>query len=180
MIKEGDLLEFELTAERALRVTVMKSSTVTRKPKKIDVPGLQASQSKKKVYRPMPELSRSMMLTGHEGVAMSDLLIPAAAAAAAQGLPIRLPDVSATQARTLSSMFYVFCPAHLMLCQIGNDYCPALLLLNNALYCLTAGAGHIQIVCCVIIHTGSSFDMLAGNTSTLQTPLPAAVISCRI
>ncbi len=97
-IKEGDLLEFELTPERALRVTVMKSSTVTRKPKKMGVPELQASLAKKKVYRGgMPELSRSMMLTGQEGVAMSDLLLPAAAAAAAQGLPIRLPDVNATQ-----------------------------------------------------------------------------------
>lgn len=37
------------------------------------------------------------MLTGQEGVAMSDLLVPAAAAAAVQGLPIRLPDVNATQ-----------------------------------------------------------------------------------
>ena len=92
------MLEFELTPERALRVTVMKSSTVTRKPKKMGVPELQASLAKKKVYRGgMPELSRSMMLTGQEGVAMSDLLLPAAAAAAAQGLPIRLPDVNATQ-----------------------------------------------------------------------------------
>lgn len=96
-IKEGDLLEFELTAERALRVTVMKSSTVTRKPKKLGVPELQASMAKKKAYRGLPDLSRTMMLTGQEGVAMSDLLIPAAAAAAAQGLPIRLPDVNATQ-----------------------------------------------------------------------------------
>lgn len=96
-IKEGDLLEFELTPERALRVTVMKSSTVTRKPKKMGVPELQASLAKKKVYRGLPDLSRTMMLTGQEGVAMSDLLVPAAAAAAVQGLPIRLPDVNATQ-----------------------------------------------------------------------------------
>lgn len=96
-IKEGDLLEFELTAERALRVTVMKSSTVTRKPKKLGVPELQASMAKKKAYRGLPDLSRTLMLTGQEGVAMSDLLLPAAAAAAAQGLPIRLPDVNATQ-----------------------------------------------------------------------------------
>ena len=101
-IKEGDLLEFELTAERALRVTVMKSSTVTRKPKKMGVPELQASLAKKKVYRGvMPDLSRSMMLTGQEGVAMSDLLGSAAAAAAAQGLPIRLPDINATQVHLL-------------------------------------------------------------------------------
>ena len=99
-IKEGDLLEFELTAERALRVTVMKSSTVTRKPKKMGVPELQASLAKKKVYRGgMPELSRSMMLTGQEGAAMSDLLVPAAAAL--QGLPIRLPDINATQVQPL-------------------------------------------------------------------------------
>ena len=96
-IKEGDLLEFELTVERNLRVTVMKSSTVTRKPKKLAVPELQAGLAKKKQYRGIPDLGRSMMLTGQEGVAMSDLLLPAAAAAAAQGLPIRLPDVNATQ-----------------------------------------------------------------------------------
>ena len=110
-IKEGDLLEFELTAERALRVTVMKSSTVTRKPKKLGVPELQASMAKKKAYRGLPDLSRTMMLTGQEGVAMSDLLIPAAAAAAAQGLPIRLPDVNATQVSLLSLPLCMLAPA---------------------------------------------------------------------
>lgn len=35
------------------------------------------------------------MLTGQEGAAISDLLVPAAAAL--QGLPIRLPDINATQ-----------------------------------------------------------------------------------
>ncbi|KAL3151999.1 hypothetical protein ABBQ32_001119 [Trebouxia sp. C0010 RCD-2024] len=94
LIKEGDLLEFELTAERALRVTVMKSSTVTRKPKKLGVPELQANMAKKKAYRGLPP---NMLMPGQEAVAMSDLLLPAAAAAAAQGLPIRLPDVNATQ-----------------------------------------------------------------------------------
>lgn len=94
-IKEGDLLEFELTQERALRVTVMKSSTVTRKPKKLAVPELAASMAKKKAYR--GQLPHGMMMPGQETVAMSDLLLPAAAAAAAQGLPIRLPDVNATQ-----------------------------------------------------------------------------------
>ena len=94
-IKEGDLLEFELTQERALRVTVMKSSTVTRKPKKLAVPELQASMAKKKTYR--GGMHPGMMIPGQEAVAMSDLLLPAAAAAAAQGLPIRLPDVNATQ-----------------------------------------------------------------------------------
>ncbi|KAL3142821.1 hypothetical protein ABBQ38_003117 [Trebouxia sp. C0009 RCD-2024] len=94
LIKEGDLLEFELTAERALRVTVMKSSTVTRKPKKLGVPELQANMAKKKGYRGLPP---NMLMPGQEAVAMSDLLLPAAAAAAAQGLPIRLPDVNATQ-----------------------------------------------------------------------------------
>ncbi len=96
------MLEFELTTERALRVTVMKSSTVTRKPKKMGVPELQASLAKKKYQRGgIADINRSMMLTGQEGVAMSDLLLPAAAAAAAQGLPIRLPDVNATQASQL-------------------------------------------------------------------------------
>ena len=88
------MLEFELTPERALRVTVMKSSTVTRKPKKLGVPELQANMAKKKVYRGLPP---NMLIPGQEAVAMSDLLLPAAAAAAAQGLPIRLPDVNATQ-----------------------------------------------------------------------------------
>ena len=103
-IKEGDLLEFELTLERNLRVTVMKSSTVTRKPKKMAPSELQATINKKKTYRnlPMDQLSRSMMLTGQEGI-LPDLLLPAAAAAAAaaQGLPIRLPDVSAAQVTRL-------------------------------------------------------------------------------
>lgn len=96
-IKEGDLLEFELTLERNLKVTVMKSSTVTRKPKKM-APSELASIAKKKAYRnlPMDQLSRSMMLTGQEGI-LPDLLLPAAAAAAASGMPIRLPDVSAAQ-----------------------------------------------------------------------------------
>lgn len=106
LIKEGDLLEFELTAERALRVTVMKSSTVTRKPKKLGVPELQANMAKKKGYRGLPP---NMLMPGQEAVAMSDLLLPAAAAAAAQGLPIRLPDVNATQVQAyLWSVVAVF------------------------------------------------------------------------
>lgn len=100
-IKEGDLLEFELTPERALRVTVMKSSTVTRKPKKLGPPEMQASLAKKKGGYNRANLSndiaRTMMLTGHDGVNMNDLLLPAAALATAQGMPIRLPDVNATQ-----------------------------------------------------------------------------------
>ena len=73
----------------------MKSSTVTRKPKKLAMPELQASMAKKKTYR--GGMHPGMMIPGQEAVAMSDLLLPAAAAAAAQGLPIRLPDVNATQ-----------------------------------------------------------------------------------
>ena len=115
-IKEGDLLEFELTPERALRVTVMKSSTVTRKPKKLGMPEMQASLAKKKGgYNRgglSNEIARTMMLTGHEGVAMNDLLLPAAAVAAAQGLPIRLPDVNATQV-CLSSCFLHVCSSRL-------------------------------------------------------------------
>ena len=73
----------------------MKSSTVTRKPKKLAVPELQANMAKKKGFR--GALPPGMMMGGQETVALSDLLLPAAAAAAAQGLPIRLPDVHATQ-----------------------------------------------------------------------------------
>lgn len=114
-IKEGDLLEFELTQERALRVTVMKSSTVTRKPKKLAVPELQASMAKKKTYR--GGIHPGMMIPGQEAVAMSDLLLPAAAAAAAQGLPIRLPDVNATQVHQL-------CPSLCFPCCVSNGQLP--------------------------------------------------------
>ena len=131
-IKEGDLLEFELTAERALRVTVMKSSTVTRKPKKMGVPELQASLAKKKVYRGgMPELSRSMMLTGQEGAAMSDLLVPAAAAL--QGLPIRLPDINTTQVQLLlchTDVAFLFW--YLPLCLPHVTHCVLLLHVHSA------------------------------------------------
>ena len=110
-IKEGDLLEFELTPERALRVTVMKSSTVTRKPKKLGPPEMQASLAKKKGGYNRANLSndiaRTMMLTGHEGVNMNDLLLPAAALATAQGMPIRLPDVNAAQVRTSLSAAHI-------------------------------------------------------------------------
>lgn len=111
-IKEGDLLEFELTQERALRVTVMKSSTVTRKPKKLAVPELQASMAKKKTYR--GGMHPGMMIPGQEAVAMSDLLLPAAAAAAAQGLPIRLPDVNATQVHHSHAHYFVSYAARAM------------------------------------------------------------------
>lgn len=101
-VKEGDLLEFELTLERNLRVTVMKSTTVTRKPKKMAPSELQATIAKKKAYRnlPMDQLSRSMMLTGQEGM-LTDVL--QLSAAAAQGMPIRLPDVSAAQVTVMYS-----------------------------------------------------------------------------
>lgn len=57
---------------------------------------LQATIAKKKAYRnlPMDQLSRSMMLTGQEGM-LNDVL--QLSAAAAQGMPIRLPDVGAAQ-----------------------------------------------------------------------------------
>ena len=91
-IKEGDLLEFELTLERNLKVTVMKSTTQTRKPKKMAPAELQATLAKKKAFRGLTmDLTRGLMVQGSQEV-MSELLLPAAAAAAAQGLPIRLPD----------------------------------------------------------------------------------------
>lgn len=91
-IKEGDLLEFELTLERNLKVTVMKSTTQVRKPKKMAPAELQATLAKKKAFRGLTmDLTRGLMVQGSQEV-MSELLLPAAAAAAAQGLPIRLPD----------------------------------------------------------------------------------------